>query len=334
METPLDLCVCVPTFKRKHNELCSPDKDDQLSKLIDSDKNLPDYVKIILSVLKDTRDQLLAIKQWCIKLSDENDQLSSSDLVCAKRELEKIRSVVISGVPEFSSFSSVRRAHHDCHAVNTILNCLDVELTTNNHQWKLHSICVCVCVPTFKRKHKELCSPDKDDQLSKLIDSDKNLPDYVKIILSVLKDTRDQLLAIKQWCIKLSDENDQLSSSDLVCAKRELEKIRSVVISGVPEFSSFSSVRRAHHDCHAVNTILNCLDVECIPINLNLSKILMKFWLVSFRFTVMKKGLYIEHLAALYALIECDLSSLRNTRVFAGDFNLPKYVCGLLNREQ
>uniref|UniRef100_A0A7I4YBW2 UBX domain-containing protein 6 n=1 Tax=Haemonchus contortus TaxID=6289 RepID=A0A7I4YBW2_HAECO len=150
-------------------------------------------------------------------------------------------------------------------------------------------------VSTAQRKNAECCSSDKDDQLLKLINSDKKLPEYVKIILAVLKDTRDQLLAVNEWSSKLSEENEKLRkenaelkkllesresqsnsrelpttslprNSDSKPVENELERSRSIVISGIPEFSSTSSADRAYRDLNAVNTILNHLDVQCIPV--------------------------------------------------------------------
>ncbi|XGW32360.1 hypothetical protein V3C99_017144 [Haemonchus contortus] len=130
-----------------------------------------------------------------------------------------------------------------------------------------------------------------------LINSDDSLPPYIKIILEVLRDTRDQMVTINQWCGRLSEENEKLKAenselkkllesnetpptkdispsspsfpqgNDSVSLERELERTRSVVIHGIPEFSSPMSVNRAFADFNAVLSILNHLDVECIPCN-------------------------------------------------------------------
>ncbi|EYC42576.1 hypothetical protein Y032_0526g2944 [Ancylostoma ceylanicum] len=146
-----------------------------------------------------------------------------------------------------------------------------------------------------KRRHVDVPSPEKQDELTKLMgqSSAHEVPPYVKIILEALMDTREQMETIKKWCVKVSEENSKLkvensnlrkiieekesqlksqshpfssqSSVDPFFVQHELERQRSIVISGIPESNSSAPIERSYYDLQCVNSILNHLDVECIP---------------------------------------------------------------------
>ncbi|KAL6731457.1 hypothetical protein Aduo_002324 [Ancylostoma duodenale] len=77
METPLR-SSSVPALrsKRRHVEVPSPGKQDELAKFMgqSSAHEVPPYVKIILEALMETREQMETIKEWCAKVTEENNK--------------------------------------------------------------------------------------------------------------------------------------------------------------------------------------------------------------------------------------------------------------------
>ncbi|KAL6731057.1 hypothetical protein ANCDUO_10386 [Ancylostoma duodenale] len=70
-----------------------------------------------------------------------------------------------------------------------------------------------------KRRHVGVPSAEKQDELAKLMgqSSAHEVPAYVKIILEALVETREQMETIKEWCAKVTEENNKLKveNSDL-----------------------------------------------------------------------------------------------------------------------
>ncbi|VDL73008.1 unnamed protein product [Nippostrongylus brasiliensis] len=148
--------------------------------------------------------------------------------------------------------------------------------------------------PPRKKKFCDIgiVTPDRDQVLSSLIvDShDSDLPPYVKLILEALVDTRDQLKSLKDFCTRIVDENvslrnensklkellNQKSSAPLPTVtlsppndeflrEHEFERLRSIVIAGAPESTASSPTDRATDDVKFVYSVLDHLNVECIP---------------------------------------------------------------------
>lgn len=146
-------------------------------------------------------------------------------------------------------------------------------------------------------------TPDRDQVLANLfIDCPtSDFPPYVKLILDSLIDTRDQLKSLKDLCSKIVEENSSLraenahlrqlllqatvpppssaphslsqsptqpASQSIVPSlmfENEFERRRSIVLSGIPESSASSSIERASHDTKLVHSVLDFLNIECIP---------------------------------------------------------------------
>lgn len=159
-------------------------------------------------------------------------------------------------------------------------------------------------VPAAKRRLVDIVTPDKDLTLANmLIDyPTSDYPFYVKIILDALIDTREQIKSLNDLCTKISNENVALRSEnsrlkDLLRSKEEqlsshtcpfvsvppqeisspdhsspdreneLERKRSLVLSGVAEHSSPSAGERSWHDLKFVHSVLDHLNVECLPLS-------------------------------------------------------------------
>ncbi|VDL84437.1 unnamed protein product [Nippostrongylus brasiliensis] len=157
-------------------------------------------------------------------------------------------------------------------------------------------------VPAAKRRLVDIESPNKDRTLANMIIdfSTSDYPPYLKIVLDTLLDTREELKSIKELCSKIVDENKalrcenaklkellQLKESQLkshvcsVCSssppnsqvvssidhERDIERKRSVVLAGIVESSSASPSERASHDLHVVQSVLDHLNVECLPVS-------------------------------------------------------------------
>lgn len=157
-------------------------------------------------------------------------------------------------------------------------------------------------VPAIKRRHVEILSPDKDQILANMIVDfqTSDFPPYLKLILDALVDTREQLKSVKELCDKINEENVALRSENLKLRQllqsqdshvnphvssspaqssqtppvvsppsynqeQDLERARSIVLSGVPESSSMSAIERASNDLKFVHSVLDHLNVECLP---------------------------------------------------------------------
>ncbi|WKX99454.1 hypothetical protein Q1695_014384 [Nippostrongylus brasiliensis] len=159
--------------------------------------------------------------------------------------------------------------------------------------------------PRKKRNVDLFLSPDKDSTLDNLFVDlpTSGLPPYMKTILTILLDTREQVKSLNALCSKISQENSALKAEnsklrrllelrdvstpapmDLVAEsqyvsvppssssppvthsdEQELERLRSFVLSGVPESPSSFCIERSVHDLKLVNAILDHLNVESLP---------------------------------------------------------------------
>lgn len=160
-------------------------------------------------------------------------------------------------------------------------------------------------VPVGKRRHLDYPSPGKDQLLANLLIDfpTSDFPPFLKPILEILIDTRDELHALKDVCSRVSQENETLraenirlkqlldardvqpnsnvlvstspiptqtqsaAANTLYANEQELERARSIVVSGVVESTSLSCSERASHDLKFIHSILDHLNVECLPVS-------------------------------------------------------------------
>ncbi|KAK6030367.1 hypothetical protein OSTOST_03505, partial [Ostertagia ostertagi] len=141
-------------------------------------------------------------------------------------------------------------------------------------------------------------SPDLDRQVELLL-SDESMPSHLRTVLAWLLEERKQMYSISVLCKELSDEvtklrsenaelkqrlSDSLSGVSIVSAPdpstspkpivpvissfEEVERRRSVIVSGVSESLDPVSSSRVMHDYHAVRDIMNFLSIDCSTISL------------------------------------------------------------------
>lgn len=117
---------------------------------------------------------------------------------------------------------------------------------------------------------------------------DKKTPTFLKKLVSHIFHVQDHLSTLVAKNLELHEENSRLraenaalkqalANSKSVAAQssvppssvedsfEEKERLRSIVISGVSESNSPSSVTRALHDVDAVKQIFDHLEIECVP---------------------------------------------------------------------
>ncbi|EYC13950.1 hypothetical protein Y032_0042g620 [Ancylostoma ceylanicum] len=130
------------------------------------------------------------------------------------------------------------------------------------------------------------------DQLQNLA-GDGNIPSYMRLVIDMLLDTKREMMEINRRSCEILEENKKLREenfklmqkievllrpndvttnvsaqhpeSDYNSVVEDSERLRSVVLSGVPESNANSSVERAHHDMICIHQILDFLNVECLP---------------------------------------------------------------------
>ncbi|KAL6727959.1 hypothetical protein Aduo_009787 [Ancylostoma duodenale] len=122
---------------------------------------------------------------------------------------------------------------------------------------------------------------------------DKQLPNYMRTVIEILLETKEEIKQINRRNSELIDEVRHLREEN-VCLKQKLNEAtkpqlappstpapevksitssvpddleikRSIVISGVFESHSTSSLERIHHDITCTNQLLEFLGTECLP---------------------------------------------------------------------
>lgn len=135
--------------------------------------------------------------------------------------------------------------------------------------------------------------PVDPDARLKTIAEDDSTPSYVKAIIDLLIETKEEIRELKrvnndlvQEVTQLRNENSSLkrelslikSDPNSVCTQNsvtlsnvstdaDLERKRSIVISGIPELSCPSALAKVCHDVNCTTDILDFLNVECLPVS-------------------------------------------------------------------
>ncbi|KIH68877.1 hypothetical protein ANCDUO_00784 [Ancylostoma duodenale] len=110
---------------------------------------------------------------------------------------------------------------------------------------------------------------------------DQQLPNYMRTVVEILLETKEEIKQINRKNSELIDEQKlheatkpQLAppstpapeiKSITFSVPDDLEIKRSIVISGVFESHSTSSRERIHHDITCTNQLLEFLGIECLP---------------------------------------------------------------------
>lgn len=150
-----------------------------------------------------------------------------------------------------------------------------------------------------KRSRIETSPPTDCSDRLRILRGEENLPSYIKLLVDVLVDTKKELAELASQCRAAVAENRALREEN-VSLRAQLESLRSarsnldsvlspsqaetsrfpaadsattidpdlarsIVVSGVPESPSESSTGRIQHDVACVTTVLNFLNVECMP---------------------------------------------------------------------
>ncbi|KAK6018564.1 hypothetical protein OSTOST_15843, partial [Ostertagia ostertagi] len=163
----------------------------------------------------------------------------------------------------------------------------------------MSSVLTSVSTSASKFSDNYSCNESTYSDLLERLGKEESLPSYVKFIIGVLVDTKEELSELNRRCNAilvenqaLRNENDSLKSqlrsllstveasdSKAVCScpsqsigaddrkspEVDTDLKRSIVVAGVPESQLPGSADRVRHDLHCVSTLLNFLDVECLP---------------------------------------------------------------------
>lgn len=159
-------------------------------------------------------------------------------------------------------------------------------------------------VPVSRRKRSRIddaVTMSQKDSLSSLRDivNDPSIPAYVKLMVDLLLETKEEVKQVNQKngelmdeLLKLREENSRLKqqlsafqspptlsltqasrvdfscntdSFQLAASYEERERTRSIVISGLPESQSHTAFNRIVHDFSSTQHILDFLNVDCLP---------------------------------------------------------------------